>query len=64
MRKTLVDLETRFWQSMVDQDTDTAIYLLCQPSVMVGAHGVMRFDHDGEAPCESKAAKAQSAVGA
>ena len=22
--KTLIDLETKFWQSMVDQDTDTA----------------------------------------
>ena len=47
MRKTLVDLETRFWQSMVDQDTDTALSLLCDPAVMVSAHGAMKFDHDG-----------------
>jgi hypothetical protein len=47
MRNTLVDLETRFWQSMVDQDTDTALSLLCDPAVMVSAHGAMKFDHEG-----------------
>ena len=47
MRKTLVDLETKFWQSMVDQDTDTTLSLLCEPAVMVSAHGAMKFDHDG-----------------
>jgi hypothetical protein len=43
----LVDLETRFWQAMVDQDADTAIDLLCEPAVMVSAHGAMQFDHEG-----------------
>lgn len=47
MRKTLVDLETKFWQSMVDQDTDTALSLLCEPAVMVSSHGSMKFDHAG-----------------
>ena len=47
MRNTLVDLETKFWQSMVDQDTDTTLSLLCEPAVMVSAHGAMKFDHDG-----------------
>ena len=47
MRKTLVDLETKFWQSLVDQDTDTALSLLSEPAVMVSAHGAMKFDHDG-----------------
>lgn len=47
MRKTLVDLETKFWQSMVDQDTDSALSLLCEPAVMVSAHGAMKFDHEG-----------------
>jgi hypothetical protein len=45
-RKTLVDLETRFWQSMVDNDADTAIGMLAEPALMVSAHGTMRFDHD------------------
>lgn len=45
--KTLVDLETKFWQSMVDQDTDTALELLHEPALMVSAHGAMKFDHAG-----------------
>lgn len=45
MRKELVELETKFWQSMVDQDADTAVSMLCEPAVMVSAHGAMKFDH-------------------
>lgn len=44
---TLVDLETKFWQSMVDQETDVALGLLCEPALMVSAHGAMKFDHAG-----------------
>jgi len=43
----LVQLETRFWQSMVDQDSDTAVGLLSEPAVMVSSHGAMQFDHAG-----------------
>lgn len=43
--KTLVDLETKFWQSMVKQDTDTALELLSEPALMVGSHGAMKFNH-------------------
>ena len=43
--KTLIDLETKFWQSMVDQDTDTALELLSEPALMVSSHGAMKFDH-------------------
>ena len=46
-KKILIDLETRFWQSMVDQDPDTAISLLDEPALMVSAHGAMKFDHAG-----------------
>ena len=45
--KTLIDLETKFWQSMVDQDADTATALLDEPALMVSAHGSMKFDHAG-----------------
>ncbi|MES2957424.1 MAG: nuclear transport factor 2 family protein [Pseudomonadota bacterium] len=45
--KTLIDLETKFWQSMVDQDTDAALKLLNEPAVMVSSHGAMTFDHAG-----------------
>ncbi len=45
--KTLIDLETKFWQSMVDQDSDTAVSLLSEPALMVSSHGTMKFDHAG-----------------
>lgn len=45
-RTALVDLETKFWQSMVDQDTDAALKLLDEPALMVSAHGSMKFDHE------------------
>lgn len=41
----LIDLENRFWQSMVDEDTDTALSMLDEPSMMVSSHGAMEFDH-------------------
>ena len=45
--KALVDLETKFWQSMVDEDTDAALQMLTEPALMVSAHGAMKFDHEG-----------------
>ena len=42
---TLIALEKKFWQSMVDEDTDTALSLLNEPSMMVSSHGAMQFDH-------------------
>ena len=45
--KTLIDLEKRFWQSMVDHDTDVAVSMLCEPALMVSPHGAMTFDHAG-----------------
>ncbi|SDO03723.1 protein of unknown function [Rhodoferax sp. OV413] len=44
-QKTLIDLENKFWQSMVDQDTDTALEMLSEPALMVSAQGAMQFDH-------------------
>ena len=43
--KTLIELETKFWQSMVDQDADAALQLLHDPSHMASSHGAMKFDH-------------------
>jgi hypothetical protein len=45
--RELFALEKKFWQSMVDTDTDTAIELLCEPAFMVSSHGSMKFDHAG-----------------
>jgi hypothetical protein len=45
--KEIVNLETRFWQSLVDQDVDTALGLLSANALMVSSHGAMKFDHAG-----------------
>lgn len=45
--QVLIDLENRFWQSMVDQDTDAALSMLTEPALMISAHGAMKFDHAG-----------------
>lgn len=45
--QSLIDLETKFWQSMVDEDADTAVGLLSEPALMVSQHGAMQFDHAG-----------------
>ena len=41
----LMQLERKFWQSMVDEDTDTALAMLDEPALMVSSHGAMQFDH-------------------
>jgi hypothetical protein len=41
----LIALEKKFWQSMVDEDTDTALGMLAEPSMMVSSQGAIAFDH-------------------
>lgn len=41
----LIELEKKFWQAMVDDDTDTALSMLDEPSLLVSPHGAMQFDH-------------------
>jgi hypothetical protein len=45
--QTLIDLEEKFWQSILDHDADTALELLSQPALMVSEHGALKFDHAG-----------------
>jgi hypothetical protein len=45
--ETLVQLERKFWQAILDQDAETATDLLSEPALMVSSHGAMKFDHDG-----------------
>jgi hypothetical protein len=45
--KTLIDLENKFWKSLVDEDADTAVAMLDEPAWMVSSHGAMKFDHAG-----------------
>jgi len=44
-RDELIDLEKRFWKSMVDEQTEVALKMLAEPSFMVSPHGAMKFDH-------------------
>ena len=59
--KTLIELETKFWQSMVDQDTDAALQLLHEPAQMASAHGAMKFDHAGYRKMAEQGAKVVTA---
>ena len=43
----IMDLERKFWQSMVDADIDTAVSLLDEQSISVGAMGLHSFDPAG-----------------
>lgn len=44
-RDTLIEMEKKFWQSMVDEQTDVALGMLAEPSFLVSSHGAMKFDH-------------------
>lgn len=43
-KQQIIDLETRFWQSMKDQDVEGAQALVAQESLVTGPHGTMRAD--------------------
>lgn len=42
----VIALENKFWQSMVNEDADTALSMLTEPSFMISSHGAMKFDHN------------------
>jgi len=42
----LIALENKFWQTFVDNDTDMALDMMTEPSMMVSQHGTMKFDHE------------------
>ena len=44
-RDKLIEMEKKFWQSMVDEQTDVALGMLAEPSFMVSSHGAMKFAH-------------------
>ena len=43
----IFDLEKKFWQAIVEEDTQTATSLLTEPAFMVSSHGALKFDHAG-----------------
>ena len=44
MHKTMLDLETRYWEALKDKNVDVAVELTADPCVIVGAQGVGRVD--------------------
>lgn len=44
--KTIIDLETKFWQSMVDKDIETSIALMPKESIVAGPQGTALLTHD------------------
>ena len=44
--RTILDLETRFWQSMVDKDAETAKAMIADECLITGARGAMKLDPD------------------
>lgn len=45
-RETLIELEMKFWQSIVDGDSDAAADMLTEPALMVSSHGAIQFGRD------------------
>jgi len=43
-RQTIVDLETRFWQSMVDKDATRARTMIAEECLIAGPSGAMKID--------------------
>lgn len=44
--KAIIELETKFWQSMVDKDTDTSAAMLTEKSIVTGAQGLALLSRD------------------
>jgi hypothetical protein len=44
--KTIVDLEKRFWQSMVDKDAKLAKSMIADECLITGPMGLMKIDPD------------------
>jgi hypothetical protein len=42
----LIQLETRFWQTMIDKDVEAALALTNDPCIVTGGQGVSRIDAD------------------
>ena len=45
-KQQIIELETRFWQSMKDKDVDTAKSLIAKEGLVTGPMGTMTMDPD------------------
>ena len=43
--KAIIELETKFWQSMIDKDMDAAVAMLDDKSMVAGAQGFALLTH-------------------
>jgi hypothetical protein len=44
--QAIIDLERKFWQSILEEDTETSISMLDDKSVVAGAQGAALLTHD------------------
>ena len=44
LEQEILSLEKKFWQSMIDKDTETGARLAADPCLVTGAQGVARID--------------------
>lgn len=43
-RQDIIDLENRFWRTMIDKDVETAAELMADKSIVTGAQGAATID--------------------
>jgi hypothetical protein len=44
-RQEIIDLENRFWQTMIDKDVETATAMMADRSIVTGAQGAATIDN-------------------
>lgn len=54
-RQEIIDLENRFWQTMVDKDVETAAAMMAEKSIVTGAQGAAAIDRQSFAHMMSEA---------
>jgi hypothetical protein len=43
-KQDIIELENKFWQTMIDRDVDTAAAMMADASIVTGAQGAMTID--------------------
>jgi len=46
VRAHVIELERKFWQTMINKDVDTAVSMIAEPSIVTGAQGVASVTKD------------------
>jgi hypothetical protein len=45
-KQKIIDLEQKFWRTMVDKDTEASVAMLPEKSIVTGAQGAALLSHD------------------